>query len=94
MITNAKKIKRHDKIELLCGKKEVSYLIHYPKSEVIQIVYTDNTFFYCGDFEDVEVIKGKKMFVLLFSENTFIDYDNPKKYNVENILNKAIGYVK
>jgi hypothetical protein len=75
---NATKIKRGDRIgTLLNGIKFVSYIVHYPKSETVQIVYTDNKITWCTDWEEVEIQRPLKTKIYKVVRTEYHDYDKP-----------------
>lgn len=89
MITQVKatKVKRYDKIgTLLNGIKIVDYIVHYPLSECVCIVYTDNTRTWCTDFENVEVDRPKRSITLKHVTNELVNYDKPIFINREKLL--------
>ena len=86
-IVKSTKIKRYDKIgTLLNGIKIVDYIVHYPKSECVCIVYTDNTFVWCTDFEDIKVDRPKRSITLKHVTNEYVNYDSPTFINSKNLL--------
>ena len=86
-IVKSTKIKRYDKIgTLLNGIKIVDYIVHYPKSECVCIVYTDNSFVWCTDFEDIKVDRPKRSITLKHVTNELVNYDNPTFINSQKLL--------
>jgi hypothetical protein len=84
------KIKRYDMIGTIYnGIKIVDYVVHYPKSKTLCIVYNDESYFWCTDTEMVEVMRPRKAKTLYFSETEIANIDKPKFYDIENLLKKV-----
>jgi len=89
MTVQANKLKRHDRVETLNGWKEVAYTVYYAPTKTIQIVYKDDSLFFCFYDEPIDIKRPKGAYQFTFNEIEFCDYQNPKKFKIKKLLKQV-----